>query len=160
MGTYGVRAMVEPVTITAAVIVGLAVTKFTEGAAGEAGKKLTNQLWDTIAARLKGRKKAEAAIAQIEASRGQAPEAQANLVRVLDGELFEDDEFREQLEEAVKAIQAQAPQRVQEVLVGVKGRNIRAKDITAEAGGAASQRVASDLEASGDIDLGNISAKQ
>jgi hypothetical protein len=36
--------MTDPVTITAAVIVGLAVTKFTEGAAGEAGKKLTNQL--------------------------------------------------------------------------------------------------------------------
>lgn len=152
--------MVEPVTITAAVIVGLAVTKFAEGAAGEAGKKLTDQLWETIAARFKGRKKAEAAIAQIAVNQGQAPEAQANLVRVLDGELFEDDDFREQLEQQVKEIQAQAPQRVQEVLVGVKGRNIRARDITVEAGGAANQRVASDLEASGDIDLGNISAKQ
>jgi hypothetical protein len=154
--------MTDPVTITAAVIVGLAITRFTEGAAGEAGKKLVNQLWDTIAARFKGRKKAEAAIAQLEANQGQATEAQANLVRVLDGELFEDDGFRVQLEQLVQQIQAEAPARVQDVLVGVKGRNIRAKDVTAEAeaGSAVQQRVASDLEATEDVDMGNVSAKQ
>lgn len=154
--------MTDPVTITAAMIVGLAVTKFTESAAGEAGKKLVNQLWETIGKRFKGRQKAEAAIAQIEASQGQATEAEANLVRVLDGEIFEDDGFRDELEKIVKQIQAEAPARVQDVLVGVKGRNIRAKDVTAEAksGSATHQRVASDLEAAEDIDLGNVSAKQ
>ena len=152
--------MTEP--ITAVLIVGLAVSKFTESAAGEAGKKLLNQLWDTIAARFKGRQKAEAAIAQLEASQGQATEAQANLVRVLDGELFEDDGFRNQLEQLVKELQTQAPERLQEVLVGVKGRNIRAQDVSAEveSGAAAHQRVGTDLEATEDVDLGNVSAKQ
>ena len=75
--------MTDP--ITAAVIVGLAVSKFTEGVAGEAGKKLVNRLWEMIAARFKGRGKVEDAIKQIEASGGDAPQAEANLVRVLDG---------------------------------------------------------------------------
>lgn len=90
--------------VTAAVIVGLAISKFTEGAAGEAGKKLASKLWDTIAARFKGRKKTEAAIAQIESSSGKAPEAQANLVRVLDGELFEDDGFAETVQQLAQQI--------------------------------------------------------
>ena len=150
--------MTDP--ITAAVIVGLAVSKFTEGVAGEAGKKLVNRLWEMIAARFKGRGKVEDAIKQIEASGGDAPQAEANLVRVLDGELFEDDGFRGQLEQLVREIQDQSPERVQEVLVGVKGRNIRAKDLNAESGAAAHQRLAADLEADEDIDLGNVSAKQ
>ena len=152
--------MTDP--ITAAVIVGLAVSKFTEGVAGEAGKKLVSRLWELIAARFQGRGKVEDAIKQIEASGGDAPEAEANLVRVLDGELFEDDGFREQLEQLVGEIQNQSPERVQAVLVGVKGRNIRAKDVSAvvESGAAARQQVAVDLEADGDIDLGKVSAKQ
>ncbi|MBD2108528.1 hypothetical protein [Nodosilinea sp. FACHB-13] len=154
--------MVEPVTITAAVIVGLAITKFTEGAASEAGKKLVNQLWETIANRFKGRKNAATALAQLEANQGQAPEAEANLVRVLDGEIFEDDDFRNELEQIVKQIQTEAPTRLQDVLVGIKARNIRAKDVTAEvkSGEATHQRVASTLEATEDVDLGNVSAKQ
>lgn len=90
--------------VTAAVIVGLAVSKFAESAAGEAGKKLVSQLWETIAARFKGRKKAEAAIAKIEASNGQAPEAKANLARVLDGELFEDDAFAAEVQQMAQQI--------------------------------------------------------
>ena len=152
--------MTDPITAT--VIVGLAVSKFTEGVAGQAGKKLVSRLWELIAARFQGRGKVEDAIKQIEASDGDAPEAEANLVRVLDGELFEDDGFREQLEQLVKEIQGQSPERVQEVLMGVKGRNIRAKDVSAvvESGAAAHQQVAVDLEADGDIDLGNVLAKQ
>ena len=90
--------------VTTAVIVGLAVSKFTEGAAGEAGKKLVTQLWDTIANRFKGRKKAEAAIAQIETSSGQAPQAEADLVRVLDAELVEDDAFAAQVQQLAQQI--------------------------------------------------------
>jgi hypothetical protein len=54
------------------------------------------------------------------------------------------------------------PQRSQDVLVGVKARNIRAKRVSAESqsGQPVDQRVASDLEAIDDIDLGDISAKQ
>jgi hypothetical protein len=52
--------------------------------------------------------------------------------------------------------------RSQNVLTNVKGRNIRAKDVSAEStsGEPVDQRVATDLEATEDIDLGNISAKQ
>jgi hypothetical protein len=54
------------------------------------------------------------------------------------------------------------PQRSQDVLVGVKARNIRAKSVSAESqsGQPVNQQVASDLEAIEDIDLGDISAKQ
>jgi hypothetical protein len=50
----------------------------------------------------------------------------------------------------------------QDVLTNVKGRNIRVKGVTVEStsGEPVNQRVASDLEATEDIDLGNISAKQ
>lgn len=102
--------MTDPVT--AAVIVGLAVSKFTEGAVGEAGKKLVNQLWETLATRFKGRPKAEAAIGQLEASQGKAPDARTNLVRVLDGDLFEDDRFAaevQQLAQQIINIQNQSP---------------------------------------------------
>jgi hypothetical protein len=152
--------MADP--ITAAVIVGLAASKFAESAAGKAAEKLVEQLWGAIATRFKGRKKAEEALAQLEAAKGKAPEAEANLVRVLDGELFEDDKFREALEKLVREITTQEPERLQEVLVGVKGRNIKAQDVSAESqsGEAVKQRVASELEATEDIDLGNISAKQ
>jgi hypothetical protein len=52
--------------------------------------------------------------------------------------------------------------RSQDVLTNLKGRNIRVKDVTVEStsGEPVEQRVASDLEATEDIDLGNISAKQ
>jgi hypothetical protein len=54
------------------------------------------------------------------------------------------------------------PQRSQRVLMNVKARNIRTKDVSAESmsGEPVDQQVASDLEATEDIDLGNISAKQ
>ncbi|NJM58766.1 MAG: hypothetical protein HC857_17010 [Synechococcales cyanobacterium RU_4_20] len=152
--------MADPVT--AAVIVGLAVSKFAEGAAGKTAEKLVEQLWGAIASRFQTKPKAAAELAKIEATKGKAPEAEANLVRVLDGELFEDDKFREALEKLVREITTQEPERLQEVLVGVKGRNIKAQGVSAESqsGEAVKQRVASDLEATEDIDLGSISAKQ
>jgi phosphoglycerol transferase MdoB-like AlkP superfamily enzyme len=55
-----------------------------------------------------------------------------------------------------------AASRSQDVLTNAKGRNIRAKDVSAESasGEPVNQRVVSDLEATEDVDLGNISAKQ
>jgi hypothetical protein len=49
-----------------------------------------------------------------------------------------------------------------DVLVGVKGRNVRVKNVTVEnqSGRLGNQRVASDLEAIEDIDLGDISVKK
>ncbi len=94
--------MTDPVT--AAVIVGLATSKFAESAAGKTAEKLVERLWEAIACRFKGRKKAEEAIAKIEASQGQAPESQANLVRVLDAELFEDEGFAQELQQLAQQI--------------------------------------------------------
>ncbi len=90
--------------MTAAAIAGLALSKFAESGASEAAKKLIENLWGAIATRFKGRKKAEEAIAQLEASQGKAPEAEANLVRVLDGELFEDDAFAERVQQLAQQI--------------------------------------------------------
>ncbi len=50
----------------------------------------------------------------MEAAKGQAPEAEANLVRVLDGEMFEDDDFAGQVQQlAQQIIQAQNQNPVQ-----------------------------------------------
>lgn len=100
--------MTEP--ITAAVIVGLAVSKFAETGAAKTAEKLVEELWTALTQRFKGRKNAEAALAQLEAAKGKAPEAQANLVLVLDGDLFEDDGFRAKVEAIVKEIRKAEPE--------------------------------------------------
>lgn len=97
-----IHIMTEP--ITAALILGLAAQKFAEGSAGKAAEKLVERLWNTIATRFKGRRKAEEALTQIETSKGNAPEAQTNLVRVLDAELFEDDGFAEEVKQLAQQI--------------------------------------------------------
>jgi hypothetical protein len=94
--------MTDP--ITAATIAGLALSKFAESGASEAAKKLIENLWGEIASRFKGRKKAEEALTKLEASQGKDPETEANLVRVLDGEMFEDDAFAEQLQQMAQQI--------------------------------------------------------
>lgn len=99
---FTLKAMTEP--ITAALILGLAAQKFAESAAGKSAEKLIEQLWNKIAARFKGRKKAEAALTQLEASKGKDAEAEANLVRVLDAEMFEDDAFADQLQQMAQQI--------------------------------------------------------
>jgi hypothetical protein len=52
--------------------------------------------------------------------------------------------------------------RSQNVLTNLKGRNIRVKDVMVEStlGEPVDQQVVSDLDATEDIDLGNISVKQ
>ncbi len=94
--------MADP--MTAAAIAGLALSKFAESGASEAAKKLIEGLWGAITTRFKGRKKAEEAIAQLEASQGKAPEAEANLVRVLDAEMFEDEAFAGQVQQLAQQI--------------------------------------------------------
>ena len=152
--------MTEP--ITTALIVGLAAQKFAEGAAGKSAEKLVEKLWDTIVSRFSGRKKTEENLVTIAAAKGQDVGAIGKVATVLDGEFVEDEDFEERLKAIVREIQAKAPERSQDVLVGLKGRNIKAKDVSAESqsGEAVRQRVAIDLEATEDIDLGNVSAKQ
>lgn len=94
--------MADP--ITAGAIATIMLSKFAEAGASEAAKKLIEGLWAAVAARFKGRKKAEAALAELEAAQGKAPEAEANLVRVLDGEMFEDDVFAGQVQQLAQQI--------------------------------------------------------
>lgn len=94
--------MADP--ITAGAIATIMLSKFAEAGASEAAKKLIENLWGAIATRFKGRKKAEAALAQLAAAQGKAPEAQANLVRVLDAEMFEDDAFAGQVQQMAQQI--------------------------------------------------------
>lgn len=94
--------MIEP--ITSAAIVGLAASKFTESAVGEAAKKLIAELWDVIATHFNGRSKAEAAMAQIEVSKGKSPEAKATLVQMLNGVLSEDNAFTADVQQLAKQI--------------------------------------------------------
>ena len=152
--------MTEP--ITTAIIVGLAAQKFAEGAAGKSAEKLVERLWDTIVSRFSGRKKTEENLAAIEKAKGADVGAIGKVTVVLDAEFVEDEDFRAELEAIVREIHAEAPERSQDVLVDLKGRNIKTKDVSAESrsGEAVRQRVASGLEATEDIDLGNVSAKQ
>ena len=101
-------------------------------------------------------------MATIAAAKGQDAGAIGKVATVLEGEFVENEDFEERLKAIVREIQAEAPERSQDVLVGLKGRNIKAKDVSAESqsGEAVRQRVAIDLEATEDIDLGNVSAKQ
>ena len=94
--------MADP--ITAGTITTLALSKFAEGTVSETAKKLVESLWSAIANRFKGRKKVEEAIAQLEASKGQAPEAEENLATVLKSEMFQDDAFAEQLQQMAQQI--------------------------------------------------------
>ncbi|OKH17869.1 hypothetical protein [[Limnothrix rosea] IAM M-220] len=94
--------MIEP--ITTALIVGLAAQKFAEGAAGKAAEKLTERLWETISNRFTGRKKVEEVLIQVETSQGNDLESQSNLVRVLDAELFEDEEFAQEVKQLAQQI--------------------------------------------------------
>ncbi len=54
--------MTDPVT--AAVIVGLAASKFAEGAGGKAAEKLVEQLWGAIASRFQTKPKAAAILSR------------------------------------------------------------------------------------------------
>jgi hypothetical protein len=142
--------MAEP--ITTALIVGLAAGKFVEGAGGKMAEKLVEQLWGAIAGRFSGRKKTEENLAAIAAGRDEG--AIEKVVRVLDGEFVEDEDFREQLEALVREIQAVEPGRVQEMLVGIRtGGVLKGKDASQKGGDL--QRMLVDVEA-GSIEFENL----
>jgi hypothetical protein len=94
--------MADPVT--AAVIVGLAASKFAEGAAGKAAEKLVERLWDAIADRFKDRRKTAENLAAIAAAKGADAGAIAKVTTVLDGELVEDEEFAEEVQRLAQQI--------------------------------------------------------
>jgi hypothetical protein len=136
--------MAEP--ITTALIVGLAAQKFAEGAAGKAAEKLVEKLWESIVARFKGRPKVEEAIGQIAAT--QDAGAIEKLGKVLDGEFVEDEDFQQALVKIVEEIRSVEPERVQQMLVGIKTtKGIKGKDLKQISIGAADQSMLTDVEA-------------
>ena len=150
--------MTEP--ITTALIVGLAAQKFVEGATGKAAEKLIEQLWIAIANRFRGRKKTEENLAAIAAAKGDAPDAQGKVETVLEAEFVEDEDFRAELAAIVTQIQKAEPERVQQMLVGIKtSKGIKAKDVHQEATGAADQQMLVDVEAES-LEFDNLTQKQ
>ncbi len=150
--------MAEP--ITTALIVGLAAQKFAEGAAGKSAEKLVEKLWTAIATRFAGRKKTEENLAAIEAAKGEDKGAIAKVTTVLEGEFVEDEDFRSELEAIVREIRSVEPERVQEMLVGIKTtKGIKAKDVLVSATGPAKQKVLSDVEAES-LDFENLTMTQ
>ena len=150
--------MAEP--ITTAIIIGLAAQKFAEGAAGKSAEKLVERLWDEIVARFSKRKKTEENLASIEKTKGQDAVAIGKVAVVLDGEFVEDEEFEKRLKKIVRDIQTAAPERVLELLVGIKTtKGIKAKDVIQKAPGAAVQKLLVDVEAES-LEFGNLTQEQ
>ena len=150
--------MAEP--ITTAIIIGLAAQKFAEGAAGKSAEKLVERLWDEIVARFSKRKKTEENLASIEKTKGQDAVAIGKVAVVLDGEFVEDEEFEKRLKKIVRDIQTAEPERVQELLVGIKTtKGIKAKDVIQKAPGAAVQKLLVDVEAES-LEFGNLTQEQ
>ncbi|MGD1928904.1 MAG: hypothetical protein ACFB12_08330 [Leptolyngbyaceae cyanobacterium] len=150
--------MIEP--ITTALILSLAVQKFAEGASGKTAEKLIEQLWTAIANRFKGRKRTEENLAVIAAAKGNAPDAQKKVETVLEAEFVEDEDFRAELAEIVTQIQKVEPERVQQMLVGIKtSKGIKAKDLSQEAMGVADQQMLVDVETEG-LEFDNLTQKQ
>ena len=150
--------MADP--ITAAIIVGLAAQKFAEGAAGKSAEKLVERLWDAVVDRFKGKKKTEENLAAIVAGKAEATDALKKVATVLEGEFVEDEEWRSELEAIVREIQTVEPDRVQELLVGIKTtKGIKAKDVIQESSTAAEQRMLVDVEAES-LEFGNLIQKQ
>lgn len=150
--------MADP--ITAAIIAGLAAQKFAEGVGGKAAEKLVGELWDRLVSRFAGRKKTEENLATIVEAKGNAPEALQKVTTVLEGEFVEDEDWRSELEAIVREIQTVEPDRVQELLVGIKTtKGIKAKTVTQESSAAAEQRMLVDVEAES-LELENLIQKQ
>ena len=88
--------------ITAATIATLLLMKFTEGTAGEAGKKLVTSLWDKIAARFQGNKQVERTLATIETEK--TPESAQPLVVYLDEEMNYAPDFAKEIRQLAQQI--------------------------------------------------------
>jgi len=118
------------------------------------------QLWTTIVARFQGRKKTEENLAAIVASQGKDPDALGKVEKVLDAEFVEDEDFQTELTRIVTEIQTLEPERVQQVLVGIKTRQgITAKNVRQEATGPAEQQILMDVEAES-LDVDNLTQSQ
>lgn len=148
--------MADP--ITAATIAGLLLTKFTEGAAGETAKKLVTQLWDAIAARFKGDKRAERALATVEAEK--TPESTSTIAVYLEDEMKTVPEFAAQIRQIAIEIQALEPIGRQEMATNLKlDGDLEAEKMTQRSKEASDQTMLKNVEAK-NIKLGDLTQEQ
>jgi len=144
--------------ITAAVIATLLLTKFTEGVAGETGKKLATSLWDTIATRFKGDKRAERALSTIEAEK--TPESAQTLAVYLEDEMNTVPEFAAQLRQIAIEIQALKPVGKQEMATDLTLEgDLEAEKMTQKSQEVSDQTMLKNVEAK-NIKLGDLTQEQ
>ncbi len=117
--------------ITAALIASLLVTKFTEGTAGEVGKKLVTSLWDAIATRFKGDKRAERALATVETEK--TPESAQTLAVYLEDEMKTVPEFAAEVRQIAQQIQTLDRSQTQKNIVMQQTNRDQAKGYQIEA---------------------------
>jgi hypothetical protein len=128
-----------------------------EGGGKELGKKLVDKLWKTVADRFQGEQWAEAALQSIQ--HDPSPENLELLARYLKNEMELNGVFREELLAILAENQQQEPEMMQKMLVGVKAKEIRAKDLRQRGEVPGSQEMLVNVEADV-IDLGNLTQEQ
>ncbi|WP_068814189.1 hypothetical protein [Phormidesmis priestleyi] len=144
--------------ITAATIATLLLMKFTEGTAGEAGKKLVTSLWDKIAARFQGNKQVERTLATIETEK--TPESAQPLVVYLGEEMKYAPDFAEEIRQLAIALQNSKPLGKMEMATDLKVRgSLEAKDMTQKSAEPSDMTMLKAVEAE-NITLGNLTQEQ
>lgn len=128
-----------------------------EGGGKELGKKLVDKLWKTVADRFQGEQRAETTLQNIR--HDPSPENLELLARYLKNEMELNGVFREELLSILTAGQQQEPEMMQKMLVGVKAKEIRAKDLRQRGEVPISQEMLVNIEADV-IDLGNLTQEQ
>jgi hypothetical protein len=149
--------MAEP--ITAGLIAGLLVQELAKSSAGEAGKKLVGQLWEAIARRFQGDRRAEKVLQAVETEK--SPEAEQALTVFLQYEM-DDADFVRQLEPLVRQIQSLAETGKQEMATDLEvDGNLTAGDMTQRSNSreAIEQTMLKNVKAKA-IDLGNLNQEQ
>jgi len=144
--------------ITAATIATLLLMKFTEGTAGEAGKKLVTSLWDKIAARFQGNKQVERTLATIETEK--TPESAQPLVVYLGEEMKYAPDFAEEIRQLAIALQNSKPVGKMEMATDLKVKgDLEAKDMTQKSAEPSDMTMLKAVEAE-NITLGNLTQEQ
>jgi hypothetical protein len=128
-----------------------------EGGGKELGKKLVDKLWKTVDDRFQGEQRAEVALQNIQ--HDPSPENLELLARYLKNEMELNAVFREELLAILAENQQQEPEMMQKMLVGVKAKEIRAKDLRQRGEVTGSQEMLVKVEADV-IDLGNLTQEQ
>lgn len=144
--------------MTAATIATLLLMKFTEGTAGEAGKKLVTSLWDKIAARFQGNKQVERTLATIETEKTQ--ESAQPLVVYLEEEMNYAPDFAEEIRQLAIALQNSKPLGKMEMATDLKVTgDLEAKDMTQKSSEPSDMTMLKTVEAE-NITLGNLTQEQ